>query len=472
MLNSIPTNAPHPHDPQASSAQTAGRPAETSTPAQKPDATAIDPVRDVLERLRLAKSGISIVNASLGQAIQRITEEGADSEHRSQVGFHTKLAYVVQDLEKFGGQIAIAPELRTELSRRAATVPGLENERMQTLLRSTPEIADRRVVHDIRSAAREIALLADQHAPAVESRIDVLENRVRLAPRQTAQQQTSQAQPQDEHATANVGPAAGKPRPAQSTLTDVEDRIPPANRPQKADKGNTPPEPVQFTVQDRPGFAIDVVLGKMRPPVGESTGRPDPAYTPLGDRLAAFEANIQAERDERAFERADKSGRAALDALNAFTSVEGASILNRIRDAAKQEPGGMSAVLSEMREGGRFADLRKEFNNAFETQHGFAAAYNQAANAVGRYAKDRDVVQGIIESGRHDANLLSARFDRLDAKIGEDAEETPGRYDGENMLKEMADKVAEILHRAIDQITAAFTRNPSAHAAPSPSMGA
>jgi hypothetical protein len=470
MPDSIPANTPVTHDPPASTARPAGEVTEASAPSQKPEVPAFDPVKDLLDRLLLAEAGISFVDPSLGRAIQRITQEGADPDRRAQVSFRTDLAYVVQDLEKLsGGQIAIAPELRTELDRRAATVLGLENERMQTLLRSTPEIADRGVVHDIRSAAGDVAMLAEQHTPAIESRIDVLENQVRLAPRQPTQQQV---QPQGDHATANTGSAGGQPHPEISTTPGAQQRLPPANDPQQPDKRNEQPPPVQVKVQDRPGFAIDVVLGKMRPPEERSPGLPDPAYTPMGDRLAAFEARIQAEQDERAFERAEKSGRVALDALNAFNNSDGASILNRIRDAAKQEPGGMVAVLSEMREGGRFADLRKEFNNALETQHGFAAAYNQAANAVGRYAKDRDTVQGIIESGRHDANLLTVRFDRLDAKIGEDAEESPGRHDGENMLKEMADKVAEILHRAIDRITAAFTRNSSTHAAPSPSMGA
>jgi len=224
-------------------------------------------------------------------------------------------------------------------------------------------------------------------------------------------------------------------------------------------------------VQERGGFAIDMVLGKMRPPEPKSPGLADPAYTPMGSRLSEFEQKIQDGRDERAFERAEKSGRAAVDALNTFTNGEGASVLNRIREAAKNEPGGMASVLSEMREGGRFADLRTQFNNALETGRGFASAYNQAASAVGRFGQDRSAVQGII-ARRHDAEMLTARFERLDAKIGEAAAETPGRREGDSLLEEMAPKAAEVLHRAIDRIRAAFGRNPSAQAAPSPSMSA
>jgi hypothetical protein len=48
--------------------------------------------------------------------------------------------------------------------------------------------------------------------------------------------------------------------------------------------------------------------------------------------------------------------------------------MNRIRVAARAEPGGIAAVLSEMRQGGRFADLRQQFNNALETGRGVMAA--------------------------------------------------------------------------------------------------
>ena len=36
--------------------------------------------------------------------------------------------------------------------------------------------------------------------------------------------------------------------------------------------------------------------------------------------------------------------------------------MSRIREAARNNPGGMEGVLSEMRPGGRFADLRTQFN--------------------------------------------------------------------------------------------------------------
>jgi len=76
----------------------------------------------------------------------------------------------------------------------------------------------------------------------------------------------------------------------------------------------------------------------------------------MAGRLAAFERQMQESAGERALQRAERSGRAALNALEAFRAGEGATVMNRIREAGRAELGGMAAVLSEMRVGGRFAD--------------------------------------------------------------------------------------------------------------------
>src|SRR6266404_2891231 len=78
----------------------------------------------------------------------------------------------------------------------------------------------------------------------------------------------------------------------------------------------------------------------------------DPPHTPMAGRLAAFERQMQESAGERALQRAERSGRAALNALEAFRAGEGATVMNRIREAGRAELGGMAAMLSEMRVGG------------------------------------------------------------------------------------------------------------------------
>jgi hypothetical protein len=149
----------------------------------------------------------------------------------------------------------------------------------------------------------------------------------------------------------------------------------------------------------------------------------------MAGRLAAFESQMQERRDERTLGRAEKSGRAALDALDAFRTGEGAIVMNRIRAAARAEPGGIAAVLTEMRAGGRFADLRQQFNNALATERGVMTAYDKAAAALAGYGQDRVGIEQVI-ARRPDAANLSAKFEQMDAQIGEAAGGTPSRRDG------------------------------------------
>jgi hypothetical protein len=207
---------------------------------------------------------------------------------------------------------------------------------------------------------------------------------------------------------------------------------------------------------------------------GQGSGAPwDPPHTPIAGRFAAFEQQIRDSAGERALQRAEKSGRSALNALEDFRTGEGATVMNRIQEAARSEPGGMAAVLSEMRIGGRFADLRQQFNNALETERGVGAACDKAAAALARYGQHRVGIEEVI-ARRPDAANLSAKFEQMDAQIGEAAASTPSRRGGKTMVDDLAQKAAELLDRAVDTVRSAFGRSQSAEAtsraAPAPAM--
>src|SRR4029077_5169083 len=74
--------------------------------------------------------------------------------------------------------------------------------------------------------------------------------------------------------------------------------------------------------------------------------------------------------------------------LQAVEQQETTGILTKIRDAAKTN-GGIENVLSEMRPGGQFEDLGKEFNTVLSHDQGFAAAYDKATGAIADYAETR-----------------------------------------------------------------------------------
>ena len=147
----------------------------------------------------------------------------------------------------------------------------------------------------------------------------------------------------------------------------------------------------------------------------------------MEQRFAAFEASrMEPKRDEAKLYAADQSARTALDALNTFSEGPGASILNRIQDAASTTRGGIQQVLAEMRPGGAYEGLRQDFNAAFDKTDGFANAYGRAADALEQYGKARESIIKTIPN-QPNAKEWTAHFEKLDAEIGETASSIPGR---------------------------------------------
>jgi hypothetical protein len=410
-----------------------------------------DPMRELLETLQRAQPLTATLDRNLAQTIHTLTQQGADPERRAQPGFRHQLAYALQDLEKLPvWPIQMDRELRSEMTHLSATAPGLENQRMLALMRTTAALEDKQLIREIRRTATQVGEQVTQNTSAIETEIEALENRVRLT-RRPAEPPTNPRY-------------AASERPQEANTARGSD---PAARHEPA------PQQARTAQQAYPRGALDTIFHGMRPS-DQGPGAPwNPPPTPMAGRLAAFESRMQESRDERTLGRAEKSGRAALDALDAFRTGEGAIVVNRIRAAARSEPGGIAAVLSEMREGGRFADLRQQFNNALETERGITAAYDKAAAALARYGQDRTAIEQVI-ARRPDAANLSAKFEQMDAQIGEAAAGTPSRRDGKSMVDDLAQKAAELLQRAVDAVKSVFNRSPSADArtrtAPAPSM--
>jgi hypothetical protein len=428
-----------PQEPADSASAPATRDPDPNRPEPERDN---DPMHELLQHLLRAQPMIATVDPSLAQTIQTLAQEGADPARRAQPGFRHQVAYALHDLEKLPvWPIQMSAELRTEMTHLSVTAPGLDNPRMLALMRTTHTLGDKQLIRDIREAATDIGVRADQNTATIRSRIDVLENRIRLA----------------------LNPAAS----GHSEQTGVP------WQPALA-RDDPPTQQRPLTGQQRSGGdPLYTILAGMRPGANRGGASLDPSHTPMRDRIAAFGAQIHNERDDRALTRAERSGHAALDALDAFRSGEGTIVMNRIRAASRTEPGGLAAVLAEMRPGGRFADLRQEFNTALAKERGVTAAYDKAAAALARYGQDRIAVEEVI-ARRPDAANLSAKFARMDAEIGEAAGNIPSRRDAETMVDDLAQKAAELLRRAVDTVKSVFTRSPApetaTRAAPAPSM--
>jgi hypothetical protein len=189
----------------------------------------------------------------------------------------------------------------------------------------------------------------------------------------------------------------------------------------------------------------------------------------LRDKLGVFTTDrMQARRDAEQVQGAMQSGTAVLASLEALERNETAGILNKIRDAA-QANGGIENVLSEMRPGGAFEDLRKEFNVVLSHDEGFAAAYEKAASTLSGYAETR---AGMISASSPRADVNLARLESLDREIGAAARALPGLADGKSALDEALEGGKEALEKAFSAVRQAFTRDPSLRGpSPSPSFG-
>jgi hypothetical protein len=447
-------------DPQRPEAA-GGKASRQETPGQQ-HAPQRDATRELLDTLALSYGRVSQIDRLTAQAIQDVVRQGSDPARHNDPTFRHQLAYTVQDVENaLRAPLAMSAELRVEMVDRAGSAPGLQNERMQELMRSTANIGDRNLVRDIRLAGAEIGSNADQSRPPTISNIESLENRARLAARAPEGPTSSEAPARHERASAAAAaPDADRARSANGT----NQQQPPQQ-----------PQPASVTIHRT---AVDVLLDGMRGAVEglRGTGSPpwEPPHTPMKARFANFEERLRADKDTKAVTRAEQNGQAALDALQGFQNNEGAGIMSRIREAARNNPGGMEGVLSEMRPGGRFADLRTQFNSALEHDRGFAAAYDKASTALAQYGDSRTAVDAII--AKSPAAGLGTKFEALDAQIGEAAGKTPSSRDGMSKLDDITKQLAEIFQRAVEGVKSVFSRaagtEASAQPSPSPSMGA
>ena len=412
----------------------------------------------------------------LADDLMSLLKDHADPLRANQTEFRHTVAQSAENAEKvLGHQLPLSDAARSDMVRLAGSAPGLENERMIALLQSTPTINNGELVRDIRITGAEIGRQSDQNTDHIRDRLDHLEHAVRQADR--------------------APPLAPLPEASKADAT-----APNSARTDRPDGANTSPESQAGTRQDRPSqkgqeetartqeearaqaaaqqanvhmrqpTVLDHINGVVRNVTGGGGSAPwDSAPQPFAGRLAAFESQMREGRDSNGLQNAEHAGRAALDAMEGFRTGDGATIMNRIASAARSDPEGMSGVLAGMRDGGRYQDLRQQFNTALVEQKGFANAYDKASEALARYGEARTGVEQVI-ARRPDAANLTAKFQQLDAEIGDKAESTPSRREGKTSLEDISKQAAEIIQKAVEAVKSFFNSpGPENTSRPSPS---
>ncbi len=484
------------------------RPASAAVPpkeAEQPKKES-DPMLELLGKLEKVSTVIAARDPGMAKGLNQLVEQSAEPGRTEQPVFRTQVAYMLQDVEKLAGTttISVPPELRAELSKLAATSPGLENRQMEALVRGTPDIDDRSVIRDVRRAAATVAASADQTSPQVKETIEVLENRMRLATRFSAQSDAGGGPSIETTRAASAERPAAAPEPvvAGSKSSDVAQgknaesgtRSAELSTPEKIrtaaspgdDTRRTAPEPPRpqepaanerlagsdtpAGVVGKPKGFLSSMMDNARPPSGgRSPWEPPPINMKL--RVASFEETMAKGRTDQHIRAAEKSGVALMQSMETFMTGPGAGVLGKIEAAASTEPGGMKTVMSEMQPGGRYASLRSEFDNALQQDRVFAASFNAIEKAAGRYGEDRLTLASNFQARKLDAGQLDARFQQADAAIGEAVEKIPGRAPGQNVMAEMAEKVSEMLSKAVERVRQAFGKEVEAGPKASSSPG-
>jgi hypothetical protein len=435
--------------------------ATTTTPQPE------DEMRALLQNMAQAAMTLGAGDASLQSRIVTLNITANAPGQTQEESFRRDVAYALQDLERTTGRTFLAAgSLATELHERATTLPGLQNPSIGAFLAATPTLNDPVLVQDIRRTAESVrGMGSEQTTPAVRSVVEVMANRVRLAqaPRVDGAPPLQQAAGGPDTLERQASHAAA---PAESSHN-----IPPRQGGSAMPQGTNGGAPQHAAIagagrHDRPSAVMDIVRRLRAPvPTGAEAVMPLPA-SPIGGRIAMFEERLARGKTDRLIMDADKSGVRAIETAEQFFQGPGRGVLGKIEAAASTEPGGMQQVMKEMQPGGRYANLRTEFDNAYQQDQIFKGAYDKMADSATKFGRDREAVNANFVQRNLDPAQLDGRFQRAEESLGEAMSKVPGKEPGKSALDEMAEKVAEILRTAVDRIKQIFRPEAGAEAQP------
>ena len=365
--------------------------------------------RDVVQKLESKLPDIDAKDADLGDAVRNYVEQ-AKTKTVFDDDFVRKLAYAIQDARRLRINIEVSEPLQEEFYQRETSIDGLNDKTLSQFLLDTPKIKNQAIVESIRAAADYAATNPNNLTYASES-VKLIKAQIQSAEtEQTATNQPTSTLPTTTRvAETNNASSAAQSQPDQSK-----------NQQQETNK-NWVDGPVAYQ---------KTVEGQVAAALHSQQPRPSMSDVPPSDIFRKLDT-YKARKD---IEAAVSAGQEALDATHAFTKGPGAAILARIDDAAKADPGGLSAVHAGMKAGGSYAVLRKDFNDALTTQKDFAESYDRAGAAVAKYSALRETSAPSLAT-HPDPTGATKKFDELDTKLVENAALSQAKTMGRTPLR-------------------------------------
>jgi hypothetical protein len=398
-----------------------------------------------------------------------------------------------QQLASFGPDSPEAPEPEEPEEEKTATAEAERPVRVTESAAATPSTQTSREVGPDSAAAPVSPPASDRNA-TTSARVDTPASPQPPAnkPQSQSSAQIAQFPPQDDRrpqGTAPIDAATMAVGAFTGAFRRPETRSQPPTPAGPADPRPSAPQSLLTR------FAVKNILDTLRAPQDQTRAAPlastlspeeagatasinttrapttNPAAPPGGlrDKLTTFTAErMQPRRDAEQFRGVTQAATGVIASLQALEQQETTGILTKIRDAAKTN-GGIENVLSEMRPGGQFEDLRKEFNTVLSHDQGFAAAYDKATGAIADYAETRAPLAPPSQL-RGDPNL--ARLQTLDLEIAEAAKTLPGIKDGQSALEDLANSGKEAVQKLFAAVQQTFSRDADLRGpSPSPSFG-
>lgn len=449
---------------------------DTTSPLPEP---ARAPMAVLMDRLEQAAPFISVKDPTVKDRITWLMDEAtARPAAMEQTWFRTRVGYVVQDVERLNGTtLVMDPTLRAELEKLALSSPGLRHEQLAALVRETANLRpeDGALAQDIRRAARQAVTGGlDVASAAGREQIGQLDERVHAAkadepaPVPAAGDPGSKADPAavkvdssgaavtpsgqvpSENIAASAVPIATSQQPGVAS-TQAASSSRPGPAPGASGQTTVTAQQVQFrgTLRD--------ILASARPPEPATPPPWSNEPAPLTGRLNGYEQQKADQNSGQLVTRAQRAAETAMRAVEVLGNGPGSGVLKKIEQAAVGDPDGLSGVVAGMQPGGKYAQLRAEFNATMTAERAFASSYDRLAATAGQYAAARQAVSADIAGRGLDAAQVEGKFEAMDKAIGDGTAAVPGRESGKSLQQELAEKAAEFFRQLMERLKTTVT---------------
>ncbi|MCE2566300.1 hypothetical protein [Komagataeibacter sp. FNDCF1] len=460
-------------------------------------------IEDVLKTLDRVQSEYRKQAPGQAAAYDRLRQESREPDVHNDPGFRTRVAYAVQDVERLlGPTLNDDHPLHAEMTERAAHYQGLNEPVVAAMMRETHRLQQPEV-NAIRTLASELVEgRQDPDHPDIAHTIENLRATVFPEP-------GHQPAPGHDHAAGSAHDEKGQPdktrgmaspgegappgpeqsassQPGQTHTTDPQKDFrekqtgPAKDAPESRSTmdGNGTKEKAAANTREMNAAARDqedvkVIRGGGFARLAEAIAsridsQPANPASSWMEKAADFSTRLHNARDEKSLEATERLGKQAVEALRDLRERPASSIMAAISDAGKGDPDGVAGVLSEMKAGGRYADLHSQFVTEKRNNQAFAAQLENVTSRLEAYGKGREAAEATGQRMGMPGSVTQ-RFTQIDAEIGRIAAEVPGKKEGASALEDMSEKVREMMHKAVTAVTDFMTRmNPGPTASPAP----